>query len=93
MREISRYISFESASNGISLSKYWVYKHIIEMETHGCTSITCICGELLGIHALKERHHEMPIWKEYLDLKKVVDYISHISAIQFVYSSMDWVFG
>ena len=71
----------------------WIDKYITEMEAHGCTSLACICKELFYMHPLEERPPELPIWKEDLYLKKVDDYISHRSAIQSVYSSMDWVDG
>ena len=48
---------------------------------------------MFDMHALKERSHEMPIWNEDLALKKVVDYISNISASQSIYLFMYWVDG
>ena len=83
-------IPIESAIKDYYLFMDWVDKYITKTEAQGCTSLACICKELLDMHALKKRLHELSIWRKYLYLKKVVDYISHRSTSQSVYSSIGW---
>ena len=55
------------------------------MEDQRCTKLACISRELFNMHSLEERLDEIPICNEYLDLKKVDDNISNISASHIVY--------
>ena len=85
-------IPFIYASKGTYLCRYRINKYITEMEVQGCTSFSCIYRDLFDMHELDDRPHEIPIWREYLALKRAADYIPHKSARQIFYSSMNWVY-
>ena len=66
-------------------------KYITGMEAQGCTSLARIYTKMFDMHSLKERIHDFPIWRKYLDLNKVAYYISFGSANKIYYSSIYWV--
>ena len=82
---------FRYASKGTYLSRDWIDKYLTEMEVQGCISFSCIYREFFDMHALEERPQEIPIWIEYLAMKRVSDYIPHKLESHIFYSSMDWV--
>ena len=70
-------IPFRYASKGTYFFMDWIQMYIIEMEVQRCTSFSCIYREFFDMHALEERPQEIPIWIEYLAMKRVSDYIPH----------------
>ena len=63
------------------------------MEAQGCTSIAHICKELFDMHALKKILHYSHIWRKYLSLKKMADYISYGSTNKSVYDPLIGLIG
>ena len=66
----------------------WIDKYITGMEAQGCTSLARIYTKMFDMHSLKERIHDFPISRKYLDLNKVAYYISYGSANKIYYSSI-----
>ena len=77
MENMAEDIPIESERKYDYLFMDWVDKYITKIEDQGCTRIAYINRGFLGMHTLKRKPHEFPLWLVDYSLEKVVDHIPY----------------